>query len=98
MNIQPENDIFLDDRPLIPKIPDGPHWQTGEIKWFDEFGRRIGFIIPDQGDSDIFFSWQVLRAHGIRESRVKEGVRVEFVAVPPERPGRRPHAVQMRLT
>lgn len=72
-------------------------WQTGEIKWFDEFGRRIGFIIPDHGDSDIFFSWQVLRAHGIRESRVKEGVRVEFVAIPPEREGRRPRAVQIRL-
>mgnify|MGYP001580417690 CR=1 FL=1 len=76
---------------------DGATWQDGEIKWFDEYGKRIGFIIPDHGDSDVFFSWQVLRKYEIKESRVQEGVRVRFKSVPPERPGRRPRAVEIRI-
>ena len=81
----------------VSRASEGLVWKKGAIKWFDEFGRRFGFIIPDEGESDVFFSWQILREHGIRESRVKEGVRVEFRAEPPERPGRRPRAVQIRL-
>jgi cold shock CspA family protein len=72
-------------------------WQKGTIKWFDENGRRFGFIIPEVGESDVFFSWQVLRNCNIKEARVVEDAPVEYKAVPPDRPNRRPRAVAMRM-
>lgn len=76
---------------------EGLPWQKGIIKWFDESGRRFGFIIPDNGNTDVFFSWQVLRRCNIKEARVVEDAPVEFKCVPPDRPNRRPHVVVMRM-
>lgn len=81
-----------------PSIP-ADVWHKGDVKWFDRSGRRFGFIIPDDdtfNGADVFFSWQVLDKYNIKESRITEGARVEFRAEPPDRPGRRPRAVQIR--
>jgi cold shock CspA family protein len=69
-------------------------WDTGAVKWFDE-RRRIGFIIPDEGDEDIFFPWTVLKSCGIPEREAQTGIRVRFKWKPAPGPGRRPEATQI---
>jgi cold shock CspA family protein len=69
-------------------------WDTGALKWFDE-RRRIGFIIPDEGDEDIFFPWTVLKSCGIPEREAQTGIRVRFKWKPAPGPGRRPEATQI---
>lgn len=71
-------------------------WDTGRIKWFDE-RRRFGFITPDEGDSDIFFPWTVLKACGIAERDAQEGIRVRFKWTAPDRAGRRPSATHIAI-
>ena len=62
-------------------------WQWGEIRWFDP-QRRFGFVIPEQGDEDVFLYWRELRKAGIAESEVKDGIRVRFTTKNPDKPGR----------
>lgn len=73
---------------------------TGVFKWFDEFGRRWGFIIPDepnQWNKEVFFSWQQLRDCGITESLVQPDGRVEYQSRPPKRPGLCPEVTWLSL-
>lgn len=69
-------------------------WDTGVIKQFDD-KRRFGFIIPDEGDLDIFFPWTVLKSSGIPEREAQEGIRVRYKCIPPDGPGRRPKATHI---
>ena len=71
-------------------------WQMGSVKWFDPV-RRFGFIVPDAGDSDIFLPWTTLRACGVREADLRDGIRVKFQSVDPEGSDRRPKATKLAL-
>ena len=71
-------------------------WQMGSVKWFDPV-RRFGFIVPDAGDSDIFLPWTTLRACGVREADLRDGIRVKFKSVDPEGSDRRPKATKLAL-
>jgi CspA family cold shock protein len=48
---------------------------AGRVKWFDE-KKGFGFIIPDEGNKDIFVHHTSIMMDGFRS--LKEGERVEF--------------------
>jgi CspA family cold shock protein len=48
---------------------------TGKVKWFNE-KKGFGFIIPDEGGSDLFVSYSAIQAEGFRT--LKEGDAVSF--------------------
>lgn len=50
---------------------------TGRVKWFDP-GKGFGFILPDQGGSDVLLHANVLRAYG--QSTVSDGSLIRFAA------------------
>lgn len=62
-------------------------WETGVVRWFDR-ERRFGFVIPDDGDEDVFLYWRELQRHGISEKDVLPEQRVKFTTRPPDKPGR----------
>ena len=49
--------------------------KTGKCKWFST-KKGYGFILPDEGDDDIFVHQTCIKAHGFRS--LAEGERVEF--------------------
>ncbi|MEO0485115.1 MAG: cold shock domain-containing protein [Pseudomonadota bacterium] len=56
-------------------VRDGaPRYVAGQVKWFDP-GKGFGFIIGDEGGSDILLHANVLRNFG--QSSVADGVRIE---------------------
>lgn len=71
-------------------------WDHGRVKWFDPV-RRWGWVIPDQGEDDIFLPWQVLQDCGIKEPDVRTNVRVTYQWQPPDGPGRRPKVVRIKI-
>lgn len=62
-------------------------WKNGSIKWFDA-QRRYGFVIPDEGGSEVFLYWRELRKARIPESGTLEGRRVRYTARPADKPGK----------
>lgn len=73
---------------------------TGVFKWFDEHGRRWGFIIPDETNEwnkEVFFSWQQLRDCAIKESLVQPEGRVAYQCRAPKRPGLCPEVTWLSL-
>lgn len=62
-------------------------WLEGAVRWFDP-QRRFGFVIPDEGDEDVFLYWREIRKAGIAESAVKDDQRVRFTTKAPDKPGR----------
>ena len=65
--------------PVAP-VATSPAWRYGAIKWFDPV-RRFGFVLPDDGDTDVFLYFKVLRSSGIREADVIDGARVKYQCV-----------------
>ena len=49
----------------------------GVVRWFD-VRRGYGFIIPDEGDPDVFLHRRIVRAAGLR--RLEPGQVVEYEA------------------
>jgi len=52
--------------------------QTGIVKWFDD-KKGYGFIAPDDGSSDVFVHYSVIKGDGHRSLR--EAQAVEFDAM-----------------
>lgn len=69
-------------------------WHQGQVRWFDP-KRRYGFVIPEQGDEDVFLYWRELRNSGVPESKVKDGERVKFTRKLPDKPGRCKYQVDL---
>jgi len=52
-----------------------PHMATGTVKWFN--GRKgFGFIVPDEGDSDVFVHITAVQEAGMET--LEEGQKIEF--------------------
>lgn len=49
--------------------------RIGTVKWFDE-AKGYGFIVPEDGGSDVFVHFSAITAQGFRT--LAEGQRVEF--------------------
>ena len=48
---------------------------TGIVKWFNN-AKGYGFVIPDDGEQDVFVHFSAIEMEGYRT--LKEGQRVEF--------------------
>jgi CspA family cold shock protein len=48
---------------------------TGTVKWFSE-RKGYGFIVPDEGDSDLFVHHSEIQSEG--KSALQEGQKVEY--------------------
>ena len=51
--------------------------RTGTVKWFDE-AKGFGFIVPEDGGSDVFVHYSVIEGKGFRT--LTENQKVEFEA------------------
>lgn len=49
--------------------------QTGTVKWFNPT-KGFGFIVPDEGDSDVFVHISAVEKSGLKG--LAEGQKVEF--------------------
>ncbi len=67
---------------------------TGKLKWYDQ-EKRFGFVIPDEGGSDVFLHRSVLRQYGLREETMIKGVPVRFSLE--AKPGLRPEVTAISL-
>ena len=64
---------------------------TGVVKWFNG-DKGYGFIVPDDGTSDLFVHFSEIQSSGYRS--LEEGQRVEFEV----KPGNKgPQAAQVRV-
>ncbi|CFW97661.1 major cold shock protein [Candidatus Filomicrobium marinum] len=67
--------------------------QTGTVKFFN--GRKgFGFIIPDEGQADVFVHVTAVERSGI--GQLGEGMRVSF-EVEPDRRGKGPKAINLQM-
>lgn len=67
--------------------------QTGTVKFFN--GRKgFGFIIPDEGQADVFVHVTAVERSGI--GPLGEGMRVSF-EVEPDRRGKGPKAINLQM-
>lgn len=67
--------------------------QTGTVKFFN--GRKgFGFIIPDEGQADVFVHVTAVERSGI--GSLGEGMRVSF-EVEPDRRGKGPKAINLQV-
>jgi cold shock CspA family protein len=80
----------------VTAAPKGAVWVKGRVKWFDPV-RRYGFIVPDDGETDVHLRWLVLQACGIAEAVMRPDVRVEYQCAPSRRQGMRPEARIIRV-
>jgi len=48
---------------------------TGTVKWFNE-QKGFGFIVPDNGENDLFVHYSNIDAEGMRS--LEEGQKVEY--------------------
>lgn len=51
---------------------------TGTVKWFNKT-KGFGFIVPDEGDKDVFVHITAVLASGLQE--LNEGQKVSYEAV-----------------
>jgi len=58
---------------------------TGKVKWFNET-KGFGFIMPDEGDKDVFVHISAVQAAGL--ATLKEDQQVEYELHTDERRGK----------
>merc|ERR1711884_868332 len=73
-------------RPLYFSSEETNSLLTGHVKWFD-VKKGFGFIIPNNGDQDVFVHQTSIHAEGFRS--LAEGEEVEFEVDVDESNGRR---------
>ncbi len=55
--------------------------RTGIVKWFNN-AKGYGFILPDEGSSDVFAHYSAIRMEGYRTLKAGQTVRFEVEAGP----------------
>ena len=72
------------------QVDDNEHYSTyvvsnrslkeceGEVKWFNAI-RGFGFVMPDNGDREVFVHYSVLKRHGLTKINPGERVRMQVV-------------------
>ncbi len=55
--------------------------RTGIVKWFNN-AKGYGFILPDEGSSDVFAHYSAIRMEGYKTLKAGQSVRFEVEAGP----------------
>ena len=55
--------------------------RTGIVKWFNN-AKGYGFILPDEGSSDVFAHYSAIRMDGYKTLKAGQSVRFEVEAGP----------------
>ena len=55
--------------------------RTGIVKWFNN-AKGYGFILPDEGSSDVFAHYSAIRMEGYKTLNAGQSVRFEVEAGP----------------
>ena len=50
---------------------------SGSIKWFDQ-AKGFGFVIPDEGDGDVFLHARIVRSSGLKPDQIQDGAKVDY--------------------